>query len=182
ALKSYNKALSMLDKESDDKRYWSLYYSRGIAYERLGDWDKAEKDLKKALEMEPNHPYILNYLGYSWADQGKNLEEALEMIAQAVRLRPDDGYIVDSLGWVYFKLEDFERAVEPLETAVALMPEDATINDHLGDAYWKVGRKHEARFQWKRALSFAEEAPDNLSDLEAVELVERIKEKMKSGL
>ena len=104
------------------------------------------------------------------------------MITKAANLRPDDGYIIDSLGWVYFKLQKFDQAIEPLEKAVELLPEDPTINDHLGDAYWKVGRKHEARFQWSRALSFAEESPENLSDTEAINLISQLKEKLKVGL
>ena len=183
ALKAYNKAFELLKAENPDAElHWSLYYSRGIVHERLKQWPKAEQDLKKALEIEPNHPYVLNYLGYSWADQGKNLDEAQEMILKAVTLRPDDGYIVDSLGWVYYKVGDYEKSIPPLEMAVELLPMDPTINDHLGDAYWKVGRKHEARFQWKRALSFAQESPDNLSEEEVIELMPQLKEKIKSGL
>ncbi len=181
ALKAYNKAISMIE-EGKDEEYWGLFYSRGISQERLGQWDDAEASLQKALKFEPNHPYILNYLGYSWADKGKNLDEALDMIIKAVNLRPNDGYIVDSLGWVYFKLNKFEDSVQPLERAVELMPEDPTLNDHLGDAYWKVGRKHEARFQWNRALNFAEDDPENLSSVEASEIIVQIKEKLRLGL
>ncbi|MBE7635554.1 tetratricopeptide repeat protein [Sneathiella sp. P13V-1] len=137
---------------SAKSRLWSLYYARGIAYERKGTWDKAEADLKKAMELRPDNPQILNYLGYSWVDRGENLEEAKSLLIKAVALRPQDGYIVDSLGWLYYRLADFENAVIQLEKAVALQPEDPTINDHLGDAYWKVGRKSEARYQWQRAL------------------------------
>jgi len=181
ALKAYNQAFNMMESDGENVP-WSLYYSRGIVYERLDDWENAEADLKKALKLEPNHPYILNYLGYSWADQGKYLDQALDMIVQAVSLRPDDGYIVDSLGWVYYKLGKFEKSIEPLEMAVELLPEDPTINDHLGDAYWQVGRKHEARFQWNRSLNFAEENPDNLLEVEVIELIETLKEKVKVGL
>ncbi len=181
ALKAYNKAFEMIEGDISQE-HWSLYYSRGIVFERLDQWNKAEDDFQKALGFEPDHPYVLNYLGYSWADQGKNLEDALNMITKAVKLRPEDAYIVDSLGWVYFKLEKFNQAVAPLEKAVALFPGDPTINDHLGDAYWKVGRKHEARFQWSRALSFAEEDPENLSEEESQELVTQLKGKLKTGL
>ena len=181
ALKAYNAAFDMIGDDTP-KEYWGLYYSRGIIYERLNDWDKAEQDLQQALTFEPNHPYVLNYLGYSWADQGKNLDDALSMISKAVSLRPDDGYIVDSLGWVYFKLGEYNRAVDPLENAVELLPEDPTVNDHLGDAYWKVGRKHEARFQWSRALSFAENAPESLTDTEAQDLLGQLEKKLKAGL
>lgn len=157
ALDEYNKASAFLGNNIT-AQYWNLLYARGISNERLKKWDEAEKDLKSALALEPDHPYILNYLGYSWTDQGINLEEATRMIEKAVRLRPDDGYIVDSLGWAYYKQGKYKQAAQALERAIELSPYDATINDHLGDAYWQVGRKNEARFQWKRALSFKPDA------------------------
>ena len=130
---------------------------RGIAFERLGEWPKAEADFKRALELEPDQPLVLNYLGYSWVEQEHNLDEAKAMIEKAVELRPDDGYIVDSLGWVAYKLGDFEEAVHQLERAVELVAGDPIINDHLGDAYWQVGRLHEAQFQWRRVLTLEPE-------------------------
>lgn len=139
------------------RRHWSLFYARGIAYERSGRWEDAERDFKFALELEPDQPLVLNYLGYSWVEQRQNLDEALEMIRLAVELRPNDGYIVDSLGWAHYQLGQYEIAVEHLEQAVSLRPEDPVINDHLGDAYWKVGREIEARFQWQRALGLGPE-------------------------
>ena len=138
-------------------RHWRLFYVRGIAFERLGEWPKAEADFKRALELEPDQPLVLNYLGYSWVEQEHNLDEAKMMIEKAVELRPDDGYIVDSLGWVAYKLGDFEEAVYQLERAVELVAGDPIINDHLGDAYWQVGRLHEARFQWQRVLTLEPE-------------------------
>ena len=138
-------------------RHWRLFYVRGIAFERLGEWPKAEADFKRALELEPDQPLVLNYLGYSWVEQEHNLDEAKTMIEKAVELRPDDGYIVDSLGWVAYKLGDFEEAVHQLERAVELVAGDPIINDHLGDAYWQVGRLHEARFQWRRVLTLEPE-------------------------
>jgi tetratricopeptide (TPR) repeat protein len=138
-------------------QHWRLLYSRGIALERSGQWSRAELDLIAALEFEPDQPYVLNYLGYSWVDQGQNIEKAEEMIRRAVELRPDDGFIADSLGWVYYKTGRYEQAVEWLERAISLEPLDPVINDHLGDAYWKVGRTREARFQWKRALTMEPE-------------------------
>ncbi|MAY61185.1 MAG: hypothetical protein CML29_03155 [Rhizobiales bacterium] len=131
---------------------WNLYFQLGIAYERLKDWPKAEKALKRALELQPNQPQVMNYLGYSWIDMNMNLEEGMDMIRNAVDLRPNDGYIVDSLGWAYYKLGQYDDAVRELERAIELKPADPTINDHLGDAYWRVGRKTEAGFQWNRAL------------------------------
>ena len=139
--------------ETVEYRHWRLFYVRGIAFERLGEWPKAEADFKHALELEPDQPLVLNYLGYTWVEQGRNLDEARTMIEKAVELRPDDGYIVDSLGWVAYRLGDFEEAVHQLERAVELVAGDPIINDHLGDAYWQVGRLHEARFQWQRVLT-----------------------------
>jgi tetratricopeptide (TPR) repeat protein len=144
---------------------WRLFYSRGVSEERSGDWSRAEADLKKALALQPKQPLVLNYLGYSWIDKGQNLSDALGMIKQAVDLQPNDGYIVDSLGWAYFRLHDFAHAIEFLERAIELLPEDPTINDHLGDAYWRTGRLAEARYQWRRALQFQPEA-DAVKDIE----------------
>jgi len=140
--------------------HWWLYYVRGITYERTKQWEKAEADFLKALELEPGQALVLNYLGYSWVDMGRNLDRALEMIQTAVENRPTDGYIVDSLGWVYFRLGKFDEAVKQLERAAELKPEDPVINDHLGDAYWKVGRKLEASFQWSHARDLKPEAAE----------------------
>ena len=140
------------------RSHWNLFYQRGIAYEQLDIWPKAEESFRKALQLYPDQPQVLNYLGYSYVDQNKNLDEALGMIRKAVELRPDDGYIVDSLGWAYYRLGKFEDSVNELERAIKLRPEDATINDHLGDAYWRVGRKLEARFQWQHAIDGKPEA------------------------
>jgi tetratricopeptide (TPR) repeat protein len=139
---------------------WRLFYSRGVAEERTGNWPGAEADLKRALALQPDQPLVLNYLGYSWIDKGQNLNDALGMIRHAVDLSPNDGYIVDSLGWAYFRLRDFDHATQYLERAIELLPEDPTINDHLGDAYWRDGRVAEARYQWKRALQFQPEADE----------------------
>lgn len=139
---------------------WRIFYSRGVAYERSNQWPKAEADFKRALELQPDQPLVLNYLGYTWIDKGENLDQGVRMIQRAVELRPSDGYIVDSLGWAYYKLGDFPRATEMLEKAIELLPEDPTINDHLGDAYWQGGRHTEARYQWRRALQFKPEADE----------------------
>lgn len=165
AISSYDKVLNL--EEEIPEKYWHVLYARGMAYERLKNYKKSEIDLLKALNFRPDHPYLLNYLGYSWADQGVNLEKALSMIEKASQDKPDDGYIADSLGWVYFKMGDFESAIDNLERAVELLPYDATINDHLGDAYWKVGRRLEARFQWRRALNYSDATETDLkADIE----------------
>jgi len=164
--------LSPYMQEGESSPHWRLFYQRGIAYERLNLWDKAEADFRLALDFEPNQPQVLNYLGYSLIDRGLKLDEALEMVAQAVSLRPQDGYIADSLGWAYYKLGRYSQAVEELERAVRLRPEDATINDHLGDAYWRVGRRLEAGFQWNHAVEGKPEAQE----------LEKIEEKLKNGL
>jgi tetratricopeptide (TPR) repeat protein len=152
-----------------------LFYSRGICYERSKQWPKAEADLQHALELVPDQPSVLNYLGYSWVDQGVHLDEGMHMIKRAVELRPDDGYIRDSLGWAYYRIGNYEAAVENLEQAVGPTggkPEDPTINDHLGDAYWQVGRKLEAQFQWAHARDLNPDPED----------LPKIEDKLKNGL
>lgn len=139
---------------------WTLFYDRGVALERSGQWQRAEADLSKALELKPEQPLVLNYLGYSWIDRGENLERGMKMIEKAVELRPEDGYIVDSLGWAHYRMGDYASAVRHLEKAIELVPEDPTINDHLGDAYWQTGRLIEARFQWRRALQLGPQEND----------------------
>ncbi|MGJ4945231.1 tetratricopeptide repeat protein [Bradyrhizobium sp. HKCCYLS1011] len=151
---------------NNDKANSIYYYYRGICEERSKQWPKAEADMRKALELQPDQPHVLNYLGYSWIDQGTNLDEGMKMIKRAVEQRPDDGYIVDSLGWAYYRLGNYEESVKNLERAIDLKPEDPTINDHLGDAYWRVGRKLEAKFQWAHARDLKPE-PDDLPKIEA---------------
>ena len=168
AAEAYGKALDITGGESPAD--WRFYYVRGIAYERAKEWPKAEADFLKALELNPDQPQVLNYLGYSWIDQDMHLERALEMIEKAVEAQPMDGYIIDSLGWAFYKLGRMEEAVETLERAVMLLPNDPEINDHLGDAYWKVGRKLEARFQWNIARSV--DAVGNVAERVAPKLAE----------
>ena len=139
---------------------WMLFYDRGVALERSGQWERAEADLARALELKPDQPMVLNYLGYSWIDRGENLEKGLKMIEKAVELRPEDGYIIDSLGWAHYRMGDYAGAVRYLEKAIELVPEDPTINDHLGDAYWRTERLIEARYQWRRALQFGPQEND----------------------
>jgi tetratricopeptide (TPR) repeat protein len=164
AVEVFSSAINQLDEITPDD--WRLLYSRGISYERLKNWPSAEADLVKALELAPGNPQVLNYLGYSWIDQGMYLNRAMDMIRQAVEQRPDDGYIVDSLGWAHYQLGDYEEAVTVLERAVHLKPDDAVINDHLGDAYWRAGRRLEAKFQWEQARVFDPD-PEALVQIES---------------
>ena len=163
AAKVYGVAIDRLGTlEPED---WQLFYYRGISYERAKQWPPAEKDFQKALELSPDEPYVLNYLAYTWVERRENLDQALGMLEKAVGQRPEEGFIIDSLGWAHFMLGRYPEAVTELERAVALAPTDPVLNDHLGDAYWKVGRHQEARFQWSRALSFDPE-PDQAPKLQ----------------
>ena len=166
----YDKAIALIPNPG--KQHWAYFYARGTCYERLKNWPAAEKDLQKALSLVPDQPLVLNYLGYSWIDQGTNLKEGMSLIEQAVALKPDDGYIVDSLGWAHFKQGNFTDAVNYLERAVELKPDDPVLNDHLGDALWRVGRQREARFQWDQSLSLKPEPED----------AEKTKKKIAEGL
>ncbi len=170
AADSYDRAVASYDTIGPAQ--WSLYFMRGIAHERLKQWDKAEADLRKALELKPGQPQVLNYLGYSFVELRTNMDEALDMIVKAVKAQPNDGYITDSLGWVLYRMGRYQEAVPHMERAAELVPVDPIINDHLGDVYWAVGRKREARFQWNRALSFDPEEKD----------AERIRRKLAVGL
>lgn len=152
SIAAYSKSLEL--RPADQPSSWRVYYARGIVHERQGDFEGMERDFRKALSLSPDHPDVLNYLGYSLVEQRIKLDEALEMIRTAVDKRPESGYITDSLGWVFYRLGRYEEAVAPMERAVELIPIDPIVNDHLGDVYWKVGRYREAEFQWKRALSF----------------------------
>ncbi|MFV2002399.1 MAG: tetratricopeptide repeat protein [Paracoccaceae bacterium] len=167
---AYDRALAIYGDTQEAP--WSLYYLRGITNERLDRWPLAEADFRKALELRPEQPQVLNYLGYSLVELQIKLDEALDMIERAVEARPNDGYITDSLGWVLYRLGRYEEAVGQMERAAELTPVDPVINDHLGDVYWAVGRKREARFQWLRAMSFEPEEED----------AARIRRKLEVGL
>ncbi|MBE1236625.1 tetratricopeptide repeat protein [Phaeovibrio sulfidiphilus] len=157
--KAYTDAIGLIRRPSE--RHWVIYFGRGVCLERTGHWEAAEADFVHALELKPDQPLVLNYLGYSWVDRGVRLREARTLIERAVALRPKDGAIIDSLGWAHFRLGEYDQAVKVLEWAVREQPNDPTINDHLGDAYWMVGRTREAVFQWNRALALS--ADDDLS-------------------
>ncbi len=151
AAAAYDRAIERVAEPR--REHWTMFYFRGIARERTESWPRAEADFLLALDLEPEQPFVMNYLAYSWIEKKLHLDRAKGMLVRAVELRPDDGYIVDSLGWVYYRLGEYRKGVQYLERAVELRPQDPVINDHLGDAYWRVGRHQEARFQWRRALS-----------------------------
>ncbi len=166
----YDKVIKLIKKPT--RRHWSYFYFRGTCYERIKQWPKAERDLQMALKLNPNQTQVLNYLGYSWVDQNSHLKQGMKLIEKAVRLKPDDGYIVDSLGWAHYRLKNYEKAAKLLERAVELRPEDPILNDHLGDAFWRTGRKVEAKFQWQQALTLKPEPANAL----------KIRKKLKAGL
>jgi tetratricopeptide (TPR) repeat protein len=170
AATAYDTAISRIKQL--DKRHWPLLYARGIVEERTKQWDKAEADFNKALELEPDQAYVLNYLGYSWIDRGMNLDKGMKLLLRANELKTNDGAITDSVGWAYYRLGQYDKAVEWLEKAIELKADDATIVEHLGDAYWQVGRRREARFQWERALR---QKPEQ-------DRIEPIKAKLSDGL
>ncbi|RDE10595.1 tetratricopeptide repeat protein [Pelagibacterium lacus] len=170
AARAYTGIIDRLDPPRP--RDWRFYYVRGIAYERAKHWGAAEADFLAALDLNPEHPDVLNYLGYSWVDRGENLTEALAMIERAVELAPRNGYIIDSLGWAFYKLDRIEEAIATLERAARILPANAEINDHLGDVYWSAGREREAMFQWRIAISVDDEG----------DVAERARPKLVNGL
>jgi tetratricopeptide (TPR) repeat protein len=171
---AYDSAIALLGTPQEN--HWPVFFARGITHERQNEWPQAEADFRKALELRPDQPQVLNYLGYTMVEKKINLDEALDMIERAVAAEPDSGYIVDSLGWVLYRLGRYDEALVHMERAVELMPIDPVINDHLGDVYWAVGRYREAEFQWHRALSFI--TPEESTDADP----ERIRRKLEVGL
>jgi tetratricopeptide (TPR) repeat protein len=170
AVSAYDRAVAALGKPV--RKDWTLFYARAMSQEKLGRPDQSEADIEAGLKLSPDQPELLNYLGYSWVDRGRRIPEALTMLEKARTLRPYDGYIVDSVGWAYYKLGRYEEAARTLEAAVLLVPGDPTINDHFGDALWRAGRKLEARYQWNHAITFSDDDADK-----AV-----IAQKLKAGL
>lgn len=170
AADAYDRAVKLLPPEQS--KDWAVYYARAMAEDQSKRWNAAEQDLQHALKLSPDQPQVLNFLGYSWVDQGRRLPEALAMLEKARALSPFDGYIVDSVGWAYYRLGRYQDAAKTLENAVLLVPGDSTINEHLGDAYWRVGRRLDARFQWSHALAFSPEANQKSA----------LEKKLKSGL
>ena len=168
---AYSEAITRID--TIKTHHWPILYARAICNERAGQWEKAEPDFLRALELKPGQPDVLNYLGYSWLIQGKHIVRAKEMIEEAITARPQDAHIIDSMAWALYSLGEFEEALDYMEQAVMLAPRDPTINDHLGDVYWRLGRRTEARYQWERALTFKPEEPG---------MEENIQRKLKEGM
>jgi tetratricopeptide (TPR) repeat protein len=152
SIEYYNDIISEIEVFKVD--HWSIFYARGISYERLKEWKYSDKDLLKALELKPDSAYVMNYLGYSWLERNIKLNQALDLIISANKLEPEDAFITDSLGWAYYLLGKYKESITILEKAISILPFDPTLNDHLGDAYWKVGRKKEAYSQWKKVLVY----------------------------
>jgi len=175
AIAAYDRALELVPEGA--RAQWFLLYARAIAHERLDQWPQAEADFRQALALNPGQPQVLNYLGYSMVEQQVNLDEALEMIQQAAAANPESGYIIDSLGWVLYRLGRYDEAVVHMELAAQLEAVDPVVNDHLGDVLWAVGRKREAQFQWSRALSFVD-PKDTDGEADPV----RIRRKLEVGL
>ncbi|QFU18037.1 tetratricopeptide repeat protein [Microvirga thermotolerans] len=172
AAETYDKAIKLVG--TPERGHWILFFYRGTSYERAKQWDKAEADLKKALELVPDtlpqgKAQVLNYLAYSWVDRNENIDEAFRMLTRAVELAPRDGMIIDSLGWAYYRMGRYDDAVRELEKAVELKAGDPVINDHLGDAYWKTGRRLEARFQWNHAKDSNPEHEDLVKILQKID-------------
>ncbi|MEM8617582.1 MAG: tetratricopeptide repeat protein, partial [Pseudomonadota bacterium] len=175
AVAAYDRAIEIYSDLGQEQ--WFVHYARAISLERIGEWPDAEAGFRKALELNPGHPQVMNYLGYSLVEKRVKLDEALDLIERAVAAEPNSGYIVDSLGWVLYRLGRYDEAIGHMERAAELMPIDPVVNDHLGDVLWAVGRYNEAEFQWRRALSFVDEenpSPDIDPD--------RIRRKLEVGL
>ena len=171
SIKYYSEILKKIDNEHP--LFPEVTDSRGVSYERTGKWDNAEKDLLSSLEASPNQAYVINYLAYSWIEQGVNIEKSLKMLEKANQLKSNDPYIIDSLGWALFKLKRFEESKEYLQLALRLMPADPIVNDHYGDVLWKNGNKLQARYYWNNVLQLENTEKD---------LKDKVKEKLVKGL
>ena len=171
SIKYYTEVLNKID--TTHSLYPEAKDGRGVAYERIGEWDKAENDFLSSLEISPDQAYVINYLAYSWIEKGKNIEKSLKMLEKANKLKSNDPYIIDSLGWALFKLKRYDESKNYLQLAVRLMPADPIVNDHFGDALWKIGNKIQARYYWNYVLNLEKAEKD---------LKEKIKNKLIKGL
>lgn len=162
----------LIEIDMADAPDWRPLLGRAAAFNEMEMWDRAEADLLAALEIDPDQPEILNFLGYGWIDQGRNVEAGFDLIRKAIAQRPRSGYIIDSLGWAHYRMGQYEDAARELERAAELTPDDPEIIDHLGDAYWRTGRRLEAGFEWSRALTLDPDA----------EMAASLREKLAGGL
>ena len=172
AIKNYTQIISSLSDDSEIKS--DLLYRRGGSYERLGDYEKADKDLLNSLKINPEDAYVLNYLAYSWLERDYQIDKAMEMLEKAYALRSNDPYITDSIGWAYYLLDDYVEAEKYIKKAVELMPEDPTVNDHYGDILWKLNRKIQARYFWNNVLS-SDDTEEELREKVNIKIIEGLK-------
>jgi len=172
AIEYYTKIIASLSEDSEIKS--DLLYRRGGSYERLGNYKKADEDLLLSLKIKPDEAYVLNYLAYSWLERDYQIDEAIEMLEKAYALRNDDPYIIDSIGWAFYLIDDYVEAEKYIKRAVELMPEDPTVNDHYGDILWKLDRKIQARYFWNNVLSF-DDTDDDLKKKITAKIVEGLK-------
>ena len=164
AIEIYTQIIKKINK--DHPLYPKVKDGRGVAYERTGKWEKAEKDLLSSLEVSPDQAYVINYLAYSWIEQGIKIEQSLKMLEKANSLKSNDPYIIDSLGWALFKMKKYAASKNYLQSAVKLMPDDPVINDHYGDVLWKNGNKIQARYYWNYVLNLDETKDDLREQIE----------------
>ena len=172
AIEHYTKIIASLSEDSEIKS--DLLYRRGGSYERLGNYKMADEDLLLSLKIKPDEAYVLNYLAYSWLERDYQIDEAIEMLKKAYALRNDDPYIIDSIGWAFYLIDDYVEAEKYIKRAVELMPEDPTVNDHYGDILWKLDRKIQARYFWNNVLGF-DDTDDDLKKKITTKIVEGLK-------
>ena len=172
AIKYYTQIISFLDDESDIKS--DLLYRRGGSYERLGNYKKSDKDLLYSLRINPNDAYVLNYLAYSWLERDYKIDEAFQMLEKAYVSKSEDPYIIDSIGWAYYLIDNYVEAEKYLKRAVELMPDDPTVNDHYGDTLWKLNRKIQARYFWNNVLNFNDTKEDLKKNIN-IKMIEGLK-------
>jgi len=167
--KNYKLAIQLYNEmiERNENDLWSIYYLRGICFERLGQWDKAEKNFLKSLDLKPDSPNVLNYLAYGWVERNIRLDQSLEMLKAAYAANPESSYIIDSLAWAYFKKNNYTEAAKLMEKVIDIAPGEAISLDHLGDIYYAMNRKREAIHFWQQALELAEPEDEITEDVQS---------------
>ncbi len=167
--KNYKFAIQLYNEmiERNENDLWSIYYLRGICFERLGQWDKAEKNFLKSLDLKPDSPNVLNYLAYGWVERNIRLDQSLEMLKAAYAANPESSYIIDSLAWAYFKKNNYTEAAKLMEKVIDIAPGEAISLDHLGDIYYAMNRKREAIHFWQQALELAEPEDEITEDVQS---------------